>query len=61
MVKVRFTGKQSRYFTVDVCARTEEEARLKYAEMGTDDMNEIGEIEWNDIECEVIDEGDCEG
>lgn len=54
MVKVRFTGKQSRYFTVEICAENEKEARKAYENMGTDDMDEVGELEWEDVDDEVV-------
>lgn len=49
MKTFQFTGKQSRYFTAEVNANTAEEAQRIFNIMSTNDMDEIGELEWEQI------------
>lgn len=51
------TGKQSRFFEVEICAETEEEALDIYDDMSTGDMREVGELMW---ELEEVEEGECD-
>jgi len=54
----KIVGSQTRYFEVEICAESEEEALSKYDNMGSDDMREVGELEWN-LE-DVEEKGGCD-